>query len=257
MAIRRFLAALLALVYCQVVLAQSIGGFVVPPDLRSQPGGGYSAVTPIYNTAGGINTPIDDFTTPAPQQGLTNIPNSSYTNMVTSGGNTPMCPTALTAGPSSFTGSISGTVLTVTAVSSGTISIGTTLGGSGVSAGTQISSNGTGTGGTGTYNIQVTQTVASEAMTTATCTQAKFRTEVGPTHNKVLCDDPIRNWGAPGASHCHYYFGNIHINASSTYASLRNDCASDAAGFCTNGTGYWIPCLKKTNPFAEDRKSVV
>ncbi len=59
------------------------------------------------------------------------------------------------------TGSISGTVLTVTAITCGTIGVGQTLGGSGVSTGTTIVSLGTGSGGTGTYNVSPTQTVAS------------------------------------------------------------------------------------------------
>ena len=77
----------------------------------------------------------------------------------------------------SGTGSISGTVLTITAVSSGALlnggSIGNTAGG--VSAGTTITSFGTGTGGVGTYNINNSQTVASSTIispyyTTATVT---------------------------------------------------------------------------------------
>ena len=58
----------------------------------------------------------------------------------------------------SVTGSISGTVLTVTAVGSGTIANGMYLN---VAAGTTITSFGTGSGGTGTYNINISQTVAS------------------------------------------------------------------------------------------------
>lgn len=69
--------------------------------------------------------------------------------------------------PTSFTGSISGTVLTVSAISSGTITVGQILTGAGITA-CPIASLGTGTGGTGTYNLAITQgTVGSEAMTTA------------------------------------------------------------------------------------------
>lgn len=63
-----------------------------------------------------------------------------------------------------FTGSISGTVLTVTDVSSGVITTGMTIL-TGATAGTKITSLGTGTGGTGTYNIDTSQTVASTSMT--------------------------------------------------------------------------------------------
>lgn len=63
------------------------------------------------------------------------------------------------------TGSISGTTLTVTAVSSGTLAIGQQLSGTNVLANTFIEALGTGTGGTGTYTVSPTQTVASTAIT--------------------------------------------------------------------------------------------
>jgi hypothetical protein len=65
----------------------------------------------------------------------------------------------------SVTGSIATTVLTVTAISTGALSVGQTISGAGVTAGTLITSLGTGTGGIGTYNLSVSQTVASEAIT--------------------------------------------------------------------------------------------
>lgn len=65
----------------------------------------------------------------------------------------------------SFTGSISGTTLTVTAVASGYLGVGETIYGTGVTAGTTIDALGTGTGGTGTYTVSTSQTVGSVAMT--------------------------------------------------------------------------------------------
>lgn len=66
----------------------------------------------------------------------------------------------------SFTGSISGTVLTISAFASGTLPRGTYIKGTGVTAGTKIVSYGTGTGAnTGTYNLNISQTVSSTAMT--------------------------------------------------------------------------------------------
>lgn len=64
----------------------------------------------------------------------------------------------------SVTASMSGTVMTVTAVGSGTVAVGQVYSGSGVTPST-VSSLGTGTGGTGTYNMSVNQTVGSETMT--------------------------------------------------------------------------------------------
>jgi hypothetical protein len=65
------------------------------------------------------------------------------------------------------TGTIATTVLTVTAVTGGILRIGMFLSGTGVTAGTQIISLGTGIGGTGTYNVSASQTVASTAITGA------------------------------------------------------------------------------------------
>jgi len=78
--------------------------------------------------------------------------------------------TQYTIGPggqigASFTGSISGTTLTVTAIGSGAIAIGQTLSGTGVTAGTTIVGFNTGAGGNvnevGTYTITPSQTVSS------------------------------------------------------------------------------------------------
>ncbi len=64
-----------------------------------------------------------------------------------------------------FTGSISGTVLTVTAVTSGTITANMSLNYAGATVYAYISSLGTGTGGTGTYNISTSITQASTTIT--------------------------------------------------------------------------------------------
>jgi hypothetical protein len=57
--------------------------------------------------------------------------------------------------------------MTVTSVGSGTLAVGQTLTGSGVTANTMITGLGTGTGGMGTYYVDFTQTVGSEAITAA------------------------------------------------------------------------------------------
>ena len=68
-------------------------------------------------------------------------------------------------GGASVTGSIATTTLTVTAVGSGTLCIGQTISGTGVTSGTTITAYGTGTGGTGTYTVSASQTVASTTIT--------------------------------------------------------------------------------------------
>ena len=69
----------------------------------------------------------------------------------------------------SFTGSISGNILTVTAIASGAIAQGQTLSGTGITAGTKITQFLTGAGGnineTGTYQLNISQTVASTSIT--------------------------------------------------------------------------------------------
>jgi len=68
-----------------------------------------------------------------------------------------------------FTGSISGTTLTVTAMSTAIndIRVGTFVTGTGVATNTFITALGTGTGGTGTYTVNNTQTVSSTTLTGA------------------------------------------------------------------------------------------
>jgi hypothetical protein len=61
----------------------------------------------------------------------------------------------------SGTGAISGTTLTISAVTSGNLIVGSIIYGTGVTAGTTITALGTGTGGTGTYTVSVSQTVSS------------------------------------------------------------------------------------------------
>lgn len=69
-----------------------------------------------------------------------------------------------------FTGSISGNILTVTAVASGTIFQGQALGGPGVVPGTTISQLGTGQGNAGTYIVSAPQNVAAGTLTTSPLT---------------------------------------------------------------------------------------
>jgi len=67
-----------------------------------------------------------------------------------------------------FTGSISGTTLTVTEITNGTIAINQALFGVNVTQATVITALGTGTGGVGTYTVNQSQSVASTQMNSAT-----------------------------------------------------------------------------------------
>lgn len=77
------------------------------------------------------------------------------------------------AAPAIFTGAISGTTLTVFAMTSGTIQIGQTIEGSGVTDGTIITAFGTGSGGVGTYTVSASQSVPS--------TQSAFTGQIAGT----------------------------------------------------------------------------
>lgn len=70
----------------------------------------------------------------------------------------------------SFTGSIAGTVLTVTAIITGALSCGQKISGTGITTGTAITALGTGQGGNtalalGTYSVNTSQTAASTTIT--------------------------------------------------------------------------------------------
>lgn len=68
-------------------------------------------------------------------------------------------------GAAVVTGSIATTTLTVSALTSGQLGIGSEISGTGITAGTYITALGTGLGGTGTYTVSASQTVASTTIT--------------------------------------------------------------------------------------------
>ena len=117
-------------------------------------GSGVTAGTTItgYGTGSGLNT--GTYTVSASQTvASTTITRSILATTVT--GQPIVGPTAV------VTASISNTTMTVTSVTSGALTVGTYVSGTGVTSGTYITALGTGTGGTGTYTINVSQTVAS------------------------------------------------------------------------------------------------
>jgi hypothetical protein len=75
-----------------------------------------------------------------------------------------------------FTASISGTTMTVTAVDSGTLAVGQTINGAGVTVNTQITALGTGSGGIGTYTVNNSQAVSSSTLTAARVGYVRYNT---------------------------------------------------------------------------------
>jgi len=67
-----------------------------------------------------------------------------------------------------FTGTTTGTTLTVSVITNGTIAVGQVLFGVGVSQETVITALGSGSGGVGTYTINISQNIASEQMNSVT-----------------------------------------------------------------------------------------
>jgi hypothetical protein len=100
----------------------------------------------------------------------------------------------LATGSATFTGSISGTTLTVTAVVSGTLAVGQLISATGVSASppgslaTYITALGTGTGSTGTYTLGISQTVSSRSM------NALSGTGWGVAANTQVSSTRLRLW---------------------------------------------------------------
>jgi hypothetical protein len=65
------------------------------------------------------------------------------------------------------TGSIAGTTLTVDTATSGLLGVGSIVAGVNVTAGTTIVTLGTGTGGIGTYEVDISQSASIDAITAA------------------------------------------------------------------------------------------
>jgi microcystin-dependent protein len=86
-----------------------------------------------------------------------NLPN--YVNRMPFGANAATI--ASVTGTINNGSTLAGTTLTVTSVSSGTLAVGQVISGTGVTTNTRITALGTGTGGAGTYTVNISQLVAS------------------------------------------------------------------------------------------------
>lgn len=82
----------------------------------------------------------------------------------------------------STTVTASGGGLTVSAVTTGTLAVGQTISGTGITAGTTITALGTGTGGTGTYAVSLSQTAASTTVTASGGTLTVSAVSSGALH---------------------------------------------------------------------------
>lgn len=103
--------------------------------------------------------------------------------------------TELNASPpqgASFTGSIVGTTLTIPGAVTGTVVPGQTVTGSGVTASTLIVSQLTGTeGGTGTYEVSISQSASSTAMTCTALLSVTYDSVTGGFWVKAVTNGPL------------------------------------------------------------------
>jgi hypothetical protein len=158
--------------------------------------------------ASGTIARTEDFAAP-PQIGSTTPNTGAFTSLSANNGTlTASAPVLDLAqewdGQAVFTASVSGTTMTVTAVTSGTIHVGMVLSGV-ISANTTITALGTGTGGTGTYIVSISQTRASTTIT------------------GLLTLGPVANIGATGAlASPQSPLFNIETNTSSVFRVLRD-----------------------------------
>jgi hypothetical protein len=158
--------------------------------------------------------------------------------------------TQLGTGSAVVTGSIAGTVLTVSAVTSGALWIGAVLTGSGVTSGTTVTSYGTGSGGVGTYTVSTSQTVASTTIGTATVgvvnalnvTQSNLNAAIAAVNTNTTAAVASINAGTATLNASAVTFGN---NTSVLNTISRNMLSNDAA----------LPCLAVVNGYASGNSS--
>ena len=128
-----------------------------------------------------------------------------------------------------FTGSTSGTTLTVANVSSGTIAIGQSLYGIGILPETVITALGSGSGGAGTYTINRSQTVASGSLSSATVGARVTATISGTTMTVSAVTS-----------------GVLHVGQTVQGAGVTLGTIITALGTGTGGTGTYTLSVAST-----------
>jgi len=144
-----------------------------------------------------------------------------------------------------FTGSISGTTLTVTAVTSGTIGINQALFGLGVTNATVITALGTGTGGVGTYTVNQSQTVASGLMNTAAVASVLTASMSGTTMTVTASSGTL----FPGQTiQGSTVSANTIITALGNASVLSQTIAAGGTGYAVNDTVTVLGGVYGTTP---------
>ncbi len=148
------------------------------------------------------------------------------------------------SGPSTgavVTGSTSTTTLTVTGVTSGVLQVGSQISGTGVTAGTIITALGTGTGGTGTYTINISQTVALTSITATAGFPANDIYSLGTSaaidnSGITISGNNITDYYAPAVVSNGINISNTNANSSSTWSITNNKLYQTASRLYTTGS---------------------
>jgi len=139
-------------------------------------------------------------------------------------------------------------LLTVTAVGSGTVSVGQTLSGSGVTSGTQITGLDSGTGLTGTYYVQTSQTASSTTITAS-------GTAIGVAYDSISGGFDITSGIAGPASTVAFATGSAAASLFLTQATgavlSQGAAAASPAAFMTAIAGItqnWASFMTQFDP---------
>jgi len=128
-----------------------------------------------------------------------------------------------------FTGSITTTTLTVSSVLSGTIAVGQAIFGEGIAQNTVITALGTGTGGTGTYTVSNSQTVASTSINAVTSAATVTGDITGTTLDVTVATS-----------------GTLQIGQTLEGANVTNGTIITAFGTGSGGTGTYTVSPSQT-----------
>jgi len=144
---------------------------------------------------------------------------------------------ATSGSTSSFTGSISGTTLTVSALGSGTIGVNQVLTGGSVASGTTITGFVSGTfGGVGVYTVSVTQTLSSTSLT-GTLSAISVASTGGAATTALTSSAQL-----PSHSHTAVSTDSGHIHAIRAYPNAASSGGGGldvgASGNYNTNTGY-------------------
>jgi hypothetical protein len=178
-------------------------------------------------------------TTPAAISGTTGTFTTLTANNGTLTASAPVLDLAQTwnGSTATFTGSISGTTLTVTAVASGTIAVGMELSqaSNNIAFRTIITALGTGTGGTGTYTVSISQSRGSQTLTGS---MRFIANNASVTDTSSSVGSLLHRWQVGGVTVCAIEKdGTIRFGEASNVGRINVDGLDRTNGAITIGGG--------------------